>query len=186
MRLQRDLQELPPALEAFKAEYRQKLEALEALSQADSPRSAEAARAELRQFLENYRDDLPQCVKKEIEDAEHRALLKALFPPKPPAGVKASRDRSDGVLLIWEPSPGATDYLVYVSETGAASGRAFIDTSEKETKTKFPETKFLHKIAPSGRELCSGSPQKSSGRKRFTTSFRSVANFEDDEDIQRN
>jgi len=106
--LGQDLARLPEELGAFAGEYRRRLEAL---SRAVSPLDADAAQQELDGFFAEHQEELPHSVEQELQRAKHQALLRGLFRPKAPAGLKASNDRSDGVLLLWEAVAGAAGRL---------------------------------------------------------------------------
>jgi hypothetical protein len=110
--------------EEHQREYRVRLEGLR---QGATAEEIARQKEQLTAFVNKYGNYLGGQPGQEIQTAWTQALENNM-PPPPPAGLRASSGREEGINLSWARSLGATQYQAYRSESEAPESRSFLDS----------------------------------------------------------
>ena len=134
--------------EEHQKEYRARLEEMR---QAASPEDIARNKAQLLAFANKYGHYLLGNPLIEIQAAWTHALENNI-PPAPPAGLRASVGREEGINLSWNNCPGATQYHTYRSESNAPESKSFLDSIPIPAAGSSPNPTFLDSSAAAGRD----------------------------------
>ena len=134
--------------EEHQREYRARLEeARQAASHEEIARN----KGQLLAFANKYANHLPGNPPLEIQAAWTHALENNI-PPAPPAGLRASVGREEGINLSWNQCLGATQYQIYRSESNAPESKSFLDSISAPGTASSPNPTFLDSSATDDRD----------------------------------
>jgi hypothetical protein len=148
----REHRDLASCEEEYVGEQNQKdyRKLIEALRNAASLEKIERARTQLVAFANRYKDHLPGAPPAEIEAALNHALENNI-PPPPPASLRASGARAEGISVFWNRSHGAVEYQIFRSDSIAPETKFHLD-SVAASAAASPNPSFLDASAAAGRD----------------------------------